>query len=336
MNKQNNMQQGFVSIIVAAILMILVSLISIGFSQLMQREQRQALDRQLSTQAYYAAETAVNDVRARIQNGPALADEKTTCEVANWPTTGANGRINPAEPNVTYSCLQYDQTPLDLVYTNTIIRNSSKVFPIEADSAFTYATFEWTDSTEDFGTSGISGGCPSTDLPVSFANFTDVPMLRVDLIEAPFANPTRENLINNTATIYLYPKTCGTNSIDFNNYIGDNSGRVVEVNCTVRCSLTINGLDSNRYMARVKSVYADVGTLRITGGNGTGPLELKNAQTMVDATGKATDVLRRIEVRVSSRPDYLWPEAVVESSAGLCKLIQVAPLETVSDSACYP
>jgi hypothetical protein len=52
---------GFVSIIVCMIIMTILSLITIGFAQIMAREQRQALDRQLSSQAFYAAESGVND-----------------------------------------------------------------------------------------------------------------------------------------------------------------------------------------------------------------------------------------------------------------------------------
>jgi Tfp pilus assembly protein PilX len=54
-------QAGMVAIMVTMILMIVISLIVVGFAQISRRNQRQALDRQLSTQAFYAAETGVND-----------------------------------------------------------------------------------------------------------------------------------------------------------------------------------------------------------------------------------------------------------------------------------
>ena len=55
-------QDGIVSLIVSITIMIIISLVVISFARLMRTEQEQALDRQLSSQAFYAAETAVNDV----------------------------------------------------------------------------------------------------------------------------------------------------------------------------------------------------------------------------------------------------------------------------------
>jgi Tfp pilus assembly protein PilX len=56
-------QAGMVSIMVTMILMVVLSLIVIGFAQIARRNSRQSLDRQLSTSAFYAAEAGVNDVR---------------------------------------------------------------------------------------------------------------------------------------------------------------------------------------------------------------------------------------------------------------------------------
>ena len=53
-------QDGLVSIIIVVILMIVISIIVLSFAKVVRNEQRQTLDRQLSTQAYYAAESGVN------------------------------------------------------------------------------------------------------------------------------------------------------------------------------------------------------------------------------------------------------------------------------------
>ncbi len=62
--KQN--ESGLAAIAVTMIIMGIVTLIVVGFATLMRREQRQALDQQLSTQAFYAAESGVNATRAYI------------------------------------------------------------------------------------------------------------------------------------------------------------------------------------------------------------------------------------------------------------------------------
>ena len=64
-------QRGFAAIVVALVLILVLSLLTIGFAELMRHEQRSALDKQLSSQAYYAAESGVNDaVSAAASNLP--------------------------------------------------------------------------------------------------------------------------------------------------------------------------------------------------------------------------------------------------------------------------
>ena len=64
-------------VLLTMILMIVVGLIVLGFAQISRRNQRQALDRQLSTQAFYAAETGVNDaanlIKTAVQAGTVVA-----------------------------------------------------------------------------------------------------------------------------------------------------------------------------------------------------------------------------------------------------------------------
>ena len=337
MRGQQAKQAGFVSIIVAAILMVLLSLVTIGFSQIMQREQRQALDRQLSSQAFYAAETGVNDVYNAIASGATIPEEKTDCDVvADWNS----GIIDPEEPGVAYTCLKYDQTPTDLVFTDSITTEGSKIFPIQPEEAganVATTTFAWNGTQ---GSTVVNSNACSGDLPPAFAAGS-VPMLRMDIIPVPTSGAiSRDGLINSTANLYLNPvnNSCGASSIDFSSYNGANTASVVDVDCrTNGCSLEITGMSaSDRYYIRVRSVYTNVGTLTVNATSTSvtpGTFEFKNAQTVVDATGKANDVLRRIEVRLSNAPDYRVPEAVIEASDGVCKLIQIAPASPLTNSA---
>jgi Tfp pilus assembly protein PilX len=61
-------QSGIVSLIIVAILAIVLGLVAIGFSQLTNRELKQAGDRELNAQAFYAAESGVNDALAYLQD----------------------------------------------------------------------------------------------------------------------------------------------------------------------------------------------------------------------------------------------------------------------------
>src|SRR5689334_20404193 len=76
-------QAGMVAIMVMLILMLVISLIVLGFAQISRRNQRQSLDRQLSTQAFYAAETGINDAAEIIKNALAAgttAADKPDCQ----------------------------------------------------------------------------------------------------------------------------------------------------------------------------------------------------------------------------------------------------------------
>jgi hypothetical protein len=61
--QSNKNQSGIVSILIVIIIMSLLSLVSLGFSKLMNREVRQSLDTELNAQAFYSAESGVNDAR---------------------------------------------------------------------------------------------------------------------------------------------------------------------------------------------------------------------------------------------------------------------------------
>jgi hypothetical protein len=109
---QNKNQRGIASILVVMTLMTVLALISIGLSVLMNREVRQSLDRQLSTGAYYAAESGVNDARHYLDGGGAKLDG---CQ--DWASTDThfvqNGDIS-GDGKFKYSCVIINPKPKEL------------------------------------------------------------------------------------------------------------------------------------------------------------------------------------------------------------------------------
>src|SRR5687768_8797387 len=98
-------QQGMAAIFVTMIMMIVISLIVLGFAQVSRREARDSLDRQLSTQAYFAAETGVNDAVEVIKSsGAGSIPEKTSCEYSG-PEYDASKAVIDSTNNVSYTCL---------------------------------------------------------------------------------------------------------------------------------------------------------------------------------------------------------------------------------------
>ena len=357
-SKYNSMtmtqQRGFVSIIVASVLMVIMTLITIGFTQIMQREQRQALDRQLNTQAYFAAESAVNDfalaLRAYSENpgsypefGTASGKEKYNCDTSTFPSIDG-GELDGADGDISYTCLQYDLDPTTLRYDNGAIQtDQSKIVPITTSSGqdLTSITIGWSHVDNDFG----AGDCSE---PIVFprSRTNETPLMRVDLLRLN-KNGTivQADTMDEVLNLYLSPQigSCAVSTTPYTEHDQPSEkGKIVQTRCDEsndrHCELTITmdpavmgGRMTDKYVMRMRSVYANANvtisaTDLLTGSNAT---ELKDAQVLVDATGKANDVLRRIQVRLKSEQSrdvsYTFPEPVFQSNSGFCKVISVVP-----------
>jgi hypothetical protein len=346
MDKRSETQQGFISIITASLIMIITTLIVIGFSQLMQREQRQSLDRQLNSQALYAAETGLNDLYDRLQKGELTEEENLDdCSVSDWPNGGV---VNPSSSNeAAYTCILYDQTPSYLEFNNgAITTQQSKVFPVQPNadnlnSRVRTLTFSWSGAGGNTNLS-LPQDCPTvSSLPPNPASL-GVPILRVDLVKVPLNDGVVAISLSaltetDTSTFFLYPKTCGASSGDYGeHYDLLDKGKIIEVNCAntngYACKYEMNNMQtvdggSNRYFARIKSIYNDA-DVRVEGEVAGAPagelMEFVGAQVIADVTGKSNDVLSRIKVQIGN-PSYPIPEFVMQGLSGVCKGIEISP-----------
>jgi len=333
---------------VTIIIMFVVSLIVLGFARVVRREQRQALDRQLNTQAFYAAEAGVNYAVQEIKDaGPtAILADKEDCEPGgDFPGAGGNYDVDAAN-NVEFTCLLVDPSPPSLKYDN-IGTDKSQIIPIRSadGSNIQSVTFSWED-TDD--TTGGVVGCPSSpSFPKATSGFSTcgAGILRVDLVptEGTF---TRQDLIDNNMTAFFYPND-GGGTLAYGSAAGfSNQGAVQTANCTVGglrlCSIRVNGLNAKSYLIRVKSIYkANALTITATTSAPGSTNEIIGTQAIVDSTGKAGDVLRRIQVRVptTNLSDDLFPEFALQSQETICKRFSsAAGLTPIFDSAsgCSP
>src|SRR5579859_1122416 len=320
-------EAGMVSIMVTMVLMIVLSLIVLGFAQIARRNQRQALDRQLSTQAFYAAETGVNDVRNLIKTAGGTVPAKPDCtngsgaEAAFYsglPSSSLSGGAN-----VSYSCVLVNPTPAILNYPlNT---TSGYVVPLVASSGtINKLTFTWT--TADSSNATPANGCPNSTTKVfsSSAAWTasacGYGVLRFDLV-ASGGSFNYNSLQTGTMSSFVVPqRSGGTNTTTFQT---NGSQDIIGDHCTnTNCNLTMSsGLGAAQYYLRVSTLYNPV-NLQISGTDASGnPVSFQGAQAVIDATGKAQDVLRRIQVRVglpgaglNQTCDY-----AIQTSDSLCK-----------------
>lgn len=168
-------------------------------------------------------------------------------------------------------------------------------------------------------------------------------MLRFDLVPTGSNALTSAQLQANTMTSFAVPLSSGgTNSVNFTRGSANN---LLGVRCTnTNCSLTVQNLntavgapDNAEYYIRITAIYQSFNIVLSPTDNAGQPIELQGAQVIVDATGKAQDVLRRIQVRVSSAPDGSskngLPETTVSSTSGFCKRFSAANNHFAKDGA---
>ncbi len=340
-NRYKLNQRGIVSIVVTMILMIVITLIVLSFAKISRREQRNALDRQLSTQAFYAAESGVNDAKTAIaswsvNDGRFDIDYTTDCTsfaAAITPTPLPLNQSLFASSAAAYTCLFVDPSPPKVIYPKS---DEQHVLPIKDKNGAAISTIEiyW-----DNG--NVTGflGCPDpSNNPTTWPSNCDAPVLRVELVDADPATPAPNDLTT-SKVFFIYPKAFTGGTISY----GSTTGETAEGNCSVpapptppnpnRCKIVIDGLGAAGYFLRVKGIY-DLAALTITANSGAA--ELTGAQVLIDATGKATDVERRIQVRVPANTlSSKVPLFGVEGTDKICKKFSIYGTGASNDGLCW-
>lgn len=314
-------QAGMVSIIVVMIMMIVISLVVVGFSALSSSEQRNTLDRQLSAEAFYAANSGINNAKYVVEQELASGTltNQTQCAPAGSPYNANAGLDAPvgSSPAVTYSCVNVITTPSNL--QKTLSHGQSWAFPIQlgpdgppAPPSVTSIGFSWSN------TSGNANlGCPAAGTFTPSASWPCSPsVLQVDLISSNnIGSVTSQE--SGAYTLFLYPHNGGSQSGSLSN------GAVYTVPCSAaQCTATISVPGASTYYARVTPVYTD-SHVTITA---NGSSQLYDAQAQIDVTGKAQDVLQRLDARVpldSLASDA--PLSAVQSGDSICKRIEGYP-----------
>jgi Tfp pilus assembly protein PilX len=350
-------QSGMVSFMVTLVMMAVITLIVVGFSQVTHRNQREALDRQLSTQAFYAAESGVNVTKAAIQTytGTTLP-KKSSCSHEYDPTnssggTGASiGDISTPD-NVRYTCVLVDPNPSSLIY-DKLKQGNSIVVPMTTSAAISSLSFNWTRQT---GMAGNCGAQARSYLPPAANWNCPFALLRVDIMQVPNPAASISNvsqLTSNTASLFLTPYGDNSGTL-YNNVSGANGASLAfggsptvyygaakastgaaggcatssSSNCLMNVSLANTSLST--YYARITPLYHDVDELVITAKAGALPVTFNGTQAIVDVTGQAQDELRRIQVRVGLQGGDDVPANAVASSNDICKNFTILPSQTI-------
>lgn len=330
MSKQtlHSNERGVASIIVATILMIVMTLIVLAMSQNTNREQRQTLDRQLSDQAFYNAESGINDLASYLYKTPGANIDKKTCDPlgAGAPTRDIDGTDGVNK----YSCLMYDKAPKTIQYDNVSV-SSPRVVPIQPvnDTGNAVPVAKLTVSWDDAANreSAISGSCNFNSGSPALPDQCSYGGLRFELI-APASN--RETINERGLVAYLLPNaTNGGDLSVLGSSVPDNKGIIDATKCnggagTRRCSKTITNVNSSNLYLNLRSLYRPVNlTISAVDSNGAA-VRFKDSQIMIDSTGRANDVLRRVQVRIPAKSQYSYPGFAIQTKDSICKIMNVS------------
>lgn len=326
-------QSGLVSIAVALVMMTIISLMIFSFALVSRREQRLALDRRLSAQAYYAAESGVNTTRKQIENG-SLTGNVTTCSP-----------VDIGDSSVQTTCVLVDQTPGVVRYDGvavdvakvtrlSTVNSSGVATPLSRLEIFWNATGANVNAFSNKNNGEFPKEFPSGTNPFS--------VLNISLTKAPTNAFGRDWLNVNTFHAFLYPKDNGAGS-DQSVVFGDDKsqGLVVEGNCKLanspkKCKAVLK-MDTDQgstFFLKLASIYtsADV-EIRAFDASGI-QLNFQGAQAVIDATGKAQDVLRRVQAVVPLASSWSADNFGIRSNSGICKQYEVASSGVTSPANC--
>lgn len=215
-------QRGAVSLFAVIFAMLLLAILTIGFTKLMVREQQQATNNDLSQSAYDAALAGVEDakrlIRACHQSGgqacAQLAAAQTQCQAVGTQVAGSasSARETVVQSSTTgnafdqaYTCVLIAMATDDYLYTAT--EEKAEVIPLKATEAFDTIAIEWY-SRHDAGNTPVA--IPYTnpaELPAKGVwGATAPPVMRAQVM-TPGVNFTPESLDASAAskTIFLRP-----------------------------------------------------------------------------------------------------------------------------------
>lgn len=326
-------ESGIVSLIVTLVMVIVIGLMVIGFSQISRRDQRLVLDRQLSTQAYYAAQSGINDAYQKIISGQVDLTQDYTSNCSRFITDQnltSQSKLD-SSGNVSYTCLLIDPSPSTLEYKN-VDDTSRAVLLKTGGNPIAHIVLSW----QNTDSSQTNFNCGPKALHPRKINWPcTTGLLRADLTGVPTGVISWSSLDNQQMTAFFVPSaTQSDGNLAYTMHDGYNaSGVVWNVQCNTNppsltnpkyCNATIDTNNAQpSYFLRLRSLYVSSSVTVTAYDSSNNPVPLAGAQVSIDATGRANDILRREAVRVPLENPGPFPDFSAFSAETLCKQITV-------------
>jgi Tfp pilus assembly protein PilX len=364
-----NDERGFASLVIALVLIVVLGLLTVGFAQLARREQQNSLDKQLASQAYDAAESGVNDAyhdittvdpASTVSPGPLCPAPENTyyinpCNVPVSPDTcltttnmpslsdsgadSGNQTINQTN-GVSYTCLMVNLTPPNLVYNNVAPDTYvNTVFTTTNNGGGTLKdlVFQWTSG------DGKTAIPASSDNLTPDSNWNSPAILEVSITPLPSSGfLDRTSLINSTFTTFLYPANADAGfSYQPNGTDPGAQGQIQNSNCSATpgtCTATVTGLNflgakpGESFLLHILDYYDESQNITVNASDQSGSSLNFTGQDQIDVTGKARNVLKRIQEVVQPNGMSDLPSFALEGQ-NICKRFSTDPSITTPDTS---
>lgn len=354
---QSNYQSGAASIFIVIFFALLLGVITVSFVNIVNTDQQQALNNDLSQSAYDAALAGAEDGKRALDyclsNDTCKGDMKTKFQSECTDVRQFSGPLNLTlsegtevkvsqgsagddKFNQAYSCvdIQYETDN----YVRKLEAGKSQVIHLKAEEGRVpnVLMLNWftskdagVDSDPDSPTLtnvNLPSGSDNTSSPLhasgsQWGGAKTPPIMRLQLIKVAKNNPTLSQISNDSRVGFIYPRkndnavTIPIQKQAINTFTTGDSGRSSvkaspsKATCEDRFNTTeyvcnaamlLPGGNAYDYYLVVTPIY-NTATFELKlfdGGVGGGVVKFDGVQPVIDSTGRANDVYRRVEIRV--------------------------------------
>ena len=319
-------QEGAASLLFTLVMIIIISLLAIGFSVITTNDQKATLDKSVSLQAEYAAQSGINSVVSGIINHNSAVSRSST---ATCTPTGGVIPTFPNTNNTRITCLKWSYSPQSLVYTST---NSSSTIINPLDSNGNPTTISEVDIKWGPANPTSLPLYPSTFSTASLSEVNDVPSSKFPILKIVTANSSD---MSNLTTTYVVPVS-GASSQVAQGAIGIN---IITVGCgtssaATSCTAKLKCLQwttnvnnsciaTNGGLLTTSSFDGSQLSINISGIQSIGgaAIQFSNSQVQIDSTAQNGNTVKRLVAGYTVGGASAWSPTLTAAtgSTALCK-----------------
>ncbi len=354
-------ESGVVSIISIVIFSIIFTIVAMAYVRSVSSQQKNSLDYDMSTKAYYSAESGIQDALRGIALDPVLRQlGQNTCRNGS----GFIGGTGTLDGDLGYTCQIVDTSPREIT-GNTENVNMIRINPDTSSPSY-YLQIRWSSKVE--GPLTLVGRDNSRAFPAT-NKWTDAsgervhPLLKSALISMPSdvaGGITRNNInqfvyfmnpaVNSGGITQVNVPDIGGNNVQdvsavvqqadcYDNSFITSQAHDGSYSCAINLLLDGDNFSGRQFYLRLSSLYGATNyRIRLTDGVGNS-LAFEDTQVTVDVTGKAGDVYRRVKQTFPINNEFTTnpiPDAAIVAGDGICKQFRIGATPNLYETSCTP